>query len=161
VNRSAGAAREFETLRQIVTAMRRLRADYGVEPAKQAEFIVDADLDIEELVGDNLAWITRLANASSIEPKESVPQGWAVEAIGTTTVGLNLAGAIDVAKERARIEKEIGSLRAYIKSTETKLRDRDLLSRAPPEVVRQMGDKLEEARAKQATLERRLEVLKA
>lgn len=155
VNASEGQAADFTTLRQLVTDMRRLRAEQKIEPAKAVEFCLAGDEAIGELVGDHLAWIKRLVNAEKIS-FEPIPKGWPVAASGSSTIGLNVAGAVDMAKERAKMEKEIASLSSYIVSTEKKLRDADFLAKAPEQVVRGMSDKLAEAKEKQAALEKRL-----
>lgn len=156
VNSSAGKAAGFEKLRELVTTMRRLRAEQGIEAAKKVEFIVDADLEIEGLVGDNLEWIKRLTNASNIKPSEEIPEDWPIAAIGSTKIGLNVAGAIDVEKEKGKLEKELADLESYIKSTEAKLKNAEFASKAPEQVVRTMSDKLEEAKAKRDALKKRL-----
>lgn len=160
VNASHGEAARFEALREIVTAMRRLRAENNIEPAKAVEFAIDADLDVEESVGDNLAWMKRLTNASDAKPLETIPENWAAVALGSTKIGLNVAGAIDVEKERAKLRSELKELESYIVSTEKKLQNSDFINKAPEAVVAAMSEKLAEAKNKQEALRARLELLK-
>jgi valyl-tRNA synthetase len=156
VNHSAGAAAEFAKLKSLVTEMRRLRAEQGVEAAKKVEFVFTAEEAFAELVGDNLEWIKRLANSSKLDLVEAIPSDWPVAALGSASVGLNLAGAVDLEKEKAKIEKELADLETYIVSTEVKLSNVDFTSKAPEQVVRSMSDKLEEAKAKRDALKKRI-----
>lgn len=158
VNASEGDAAKFETLKAIATTIRRLRADYNIEPAKQLDCVIDADLDVEELIGDNLAWLEALTK-TNIKPKENVPEDHAMEAIGSTKIGIDIAGAIDVKAESEKLEKEMKKLEKYIASTEKKLQNGEFIDKAPEHVVRDMSDKLTEAKEERDALKNRLAVL--
>jgi len=159
VNASHGEVALFETLREIVTTMRRLRAENHIEPAKAVAFAIDAEIDVEELVGDNLAWIKRLTNASAVEPLETIPEDWAVAALGSTKLGLNVAGAIDVEKEKTKLHSELQELAGYISTTEKKLQNADFINKAPEQVVATMSEKLAEAKQKEEALQSRSNLL--
>ncbi len=156
VNTSAGEAAHFEKLRVLVTDMRRLRAEQGIEAAKKVEFSMVADEAFAELVGDNTEWIKRLVNATSFEYVETVSQGWAETVSGSVTIGLNVAGAVDVVKELAKAEKELADVEKYIASTQAKLQNADFLAKAPEPVVRTMEEKLAEALEKMKALRKRV-----
>jgi len=57
----------FEVLRTLITDLRRLRADQGIEPVKFVEFSVDADESAKTLIASNLEVIKQLARASDIK----------------------------------------------------------------------------------------------
>ena len=61
--------------------------------------------------------------------------------------------AIDVAAERARLGKEVGSLAADIDRTAKKLANADFVARAPEEVVEENRERLADAEAAKAKLE--------
>ncbi len=157
VNASEGDAGDFETLKQIVTSIRRLRADYGIDSKKNINCIIDADIEVEELLGDNLKWVEALTR-SNISPKEDVPEGYAMEAIGSTKIGIDIAGAIDVKVESRKIKSEIEILVKYISGTEKKLKNTEFTNKAPEHVVREMSDKLEEAKEKKEALKKRFKL---
>ncbi|MCC7522314.1 valine--tRNA ligase [Candidatus Uhrbacteria bacterium] len=147
---------KFEALRDMVTEMRRLRAEQGVEAAKKVEFVFTTSDEFANTVVENLEWVKRLSNASAFERVDAITEGWPVTALGHISVGLNLAGAVDLEKEKAKIEKELADLETYIVSTEVKLSNVDFTSKAPEQVVRSMSDKLEEAKAKRDALKKRV-----
>ena len=153
LQRGSTRGSEFETLRQLVTDMRRLRADNGVEPAKQVEFVV---VGHSELMNQNNAWVCRLVNGSCAVAS-SIPDGYALIPSGHATIGLNLAGAVDLEKEKAKLTKELEQLQKYVVSTEAKLANTDFTSKAPAKVIDEMKAKLAEAQEKVKVIEGRLQ----
>lgn len=147
---------KFDALVDMVIEMRRLRAERGVEAAKKVEFAFIVNNEFGDTVVENLEWIKRLTSASSLVRVSAIEEGWPVAALGTVSVGLNLAGAVDLEKEKAKIEKELADLEKYIVSTEVKLSNADFTGKAPEQVVRTMTDKLEEAKAKRDALKKRI-----
>lgn len=145
---------EFETLRTLVTDMRRLRQENGIEPAKKVEFVVSGDSNLVGLVNENSIWISRLVNGSCASVA-IIPEGYAVATSGAATIGLNLAGAVDLEKERAKLTKELEQLKKHVASTETKLANQEFTAKAPAHVIQGMKAKLDEAKMKIETLEKR------
>lgn len=156
VNDSMGRAAEFEKLRLFVTDIRRLRAEQGVEAAKKISFGFVAEEEMEGLVGDNLEWIKRLTNTSAIEVMNDMPDNWVVATSGASTIGFDKTEGVDMEAEREKMEKELEQLKSYIKSTEAKLKNAEFSSKAPEQVVRNMSDKLEEAKEKAKVIKSRL-----
>ncbi len=146
---------DFDRLRTLVVDMRRLRAEQGVEAAKQVEFSIVGDQGFLKLVEENRAWIERLTN-SICATGSAIPEGWDVAPSGTATVGLNLAGAVDLEKEKAKLGKELDQLKKYVASTEGKLSNQEFTTKAPVHVINEMKAKLEEAKTKIETLEKPL-----
>ncbi|MDF1497314.1 MAG: valine--tRNA ligase [Patescibacteria group bacterium] len=149
----------FETLRSLITDLRRLRAEQGIEAAKFVEYSIVADTYQHQLIEENHEVIKSLTRAESINIEETIAEGWATDVSGTMTIGLNLAGAIDVEAEKIKLQKEIEELAPYIKSTEAKLENADFTSKAPEHVVNSMKDKLDEAKKKQQALKERMKSL--
>jgi valyl-tRNA synthetase len=65
---------------------------------------------------------------------------------------LPLAGVIDLAAERARLEKEMAKVRGDIARVDAKLGNADFLARAPEEVVEGEREKREEAEARRVKI---------
>ena len=149
-------AEGFDKLRQWVVDARRLRAEQGVEAAKKVTFACVVDKEMATLITSNLAWIKRLTNAADIQIVDAIPSGWPVTSSGPMTIGLELAGAIDMEKERAKMEKEVEQLTSYIQATSLKLKDADFVGKAPAKVVENMQAKLLQAEEKKAAIEGRL-----
>ena len=63
------------------------------------------------------------------------------------TLILPLADVIDLAQERARLDKELKRLDAAIKQIDAKLGNESFVAKAPPEVVEEQRERREEAAA--------------
>jgi valyl-tRNA synthetase len=73
---------------------------------------------------------------------------------------LPLAGIVDVAAERQRLQKEIGKIDADVAKTDAKLGNADFLARAPEEVVEEQRERRDEAVSRRQKLAEALERLK-
>lgn len=156
---SSATVGAFEIIRQLVGDMRRLRAENGVEAAKQVEFAVTAAQDVQKLLTENMDVVKTLARASSVLFVDSIANGWVTTVSGNATVGLDLAGTIDVAKEKAKIAKDIEETEAYIASLGTKMKNQEFMAKAPTKVKEDMDRKYGEAQAKLNALQDRLKKL--
>jgi valyl-tRNA synthetase len=70
-----------------------------------------------------------------------------------------VAGVIDVAAERRRMEKDLAAARAEAEQAERKLANADFTAKAPAAVVDKTRQRLEVAQADIARLEQRLALL--
>jgi valyl-tRNA synthetase len=156
----AEALREFGLVQEVVSAIRAIRAEYGVQPGQAVRAVVsrpdsgDGALDRERLT------VTRLAKLSELsfgEPRERVG-GHAVLSDGTA-VFVPLGDAIDVARECQRLGGEMKRLTQLVESQERKLGNAQFVSRAPAEVVQREREKAATWREQREVLGRKLELL--
>lgn len=151
-----GTGNTFDTLRSLITDMRRLRAEQGIEPVKLVEFAVVCDEATKDLIESNIEVVKQLTRSSSVTVIDSIEDGWASTVSGSVTIGLNIAGAVDIEKEKAKLQKELAEVEPYIASTKAKLANAEFTSRAPAHVIDGMKAKLEEAESKKVAIEERL-----
>jgi len=64
----------------------------------------------------------------------------------TTTVALDVGGAVDLGKERARLQKEAGALQSELEKIGKKLANPQFLEKAKPEVVEEQRERAAEAK---------------
>lgn len=150
----------FESLRTLITDIRRLRAEQGIEPVKQVEIAVVTTSDVKTLLEDNMGVVTHLSRLSSVIFADATPSGWATTVSGSATIALNLAGSVDIEKERAKAQKELEDTQKYVDALNKQLANDEFTSKAPPSVVEGMKLKLSEAEAKLGALEIKLKGLK-
>jgi Valyl-tRNA synthetase len=74
-------------------------------------------------------------------------------------VYLPIAGLVDVARERERLQKELAKLEAEIKQVQARLRNPQFVERAKPEVVQETRAQERDLLDKHARLKARLEQL--
>lgn len=158
-SQASEAEKRFETIKTLVTDLRRLRSEQGIEPVKFVEFAVVADHAGSQIIEKNMEVVKSLCRAEKIILADKIDDGWAAAVSGSMTIGLNLAGAVDVEAEKMKLQKEMEDLIPYIESTEKKLSNSEFTAKAPEKVVKGMQDKLEEAKHKLAALEQRLKIL--
>jgi valyl-tRNA synthetase len=158
--RDEESEKEFTLIRNLITDIRRLRAEQGIEPAAFVKINLVVDKDTARLIKENDSVVKQLARIETIDLVEAVPEGWPTAVSGKIVVGLNVESGLDISKETAKIEKEIAQLKPYIESTSNKLSDKEFVSKAPEKVVQGMQEKLDDAKMKIEALKKRLESLK-
>ena len=145
---------DFELVRECVTAIRQVRADYKVPPGKMVEaLLVPASGAGRTIFTEESALIGRLARAN-VSLAAAAPAEAAALALlsDRSQVVVPLAGAVDVRKECDKIAKELGQLEQQLVSLESRLASEGFRSRAKPEVVEAEQKKLGEWRARREQL---------
>ncbi len=144
-----GSFRDFQSL---VGEVRRLRKEYGVGEGQRVGIHLWGGPDdfggvIEALGGalDQLARVDRVEAEplSGVGAHAVLPNG--------AELFIPLEGVIDVARERSRIEEEIGKLEGLLAGVRARLANQQFVENAPEEVVakaRENGAQLEDQLAK-------------
>jgi valyl-tRNA synthetase len=97
----------------------------------------------------------RLARLADISFADAAPEGAVQLLVRGEVAALPLKGVIDLAAERARLEKEIAKADADIKRVDAKLSNEKFVANAPEEIVE------EEKEKREAALERKAKILEA
>ncbi len=151
---------DFEVIKNIITGIRSIRADYKIEPAKKLNVSISAG-KLFLLLSDSSAIIKGLSRLEDliIDEKVEKPEGCAGFVESGSEVYINLSGIIDFKKEKDRISKEIASVNPYILSLEKKLSNNEFVNNAPKEVVEIERQKLKDAEEKISKLNIQLQNL--
>ena len=140
---------EMNWLIELVSGIRSVRTEMNVPAgAKIPLLIIGAGADTGIRVESQLAALTRLARLDSVDYVSEVPSGSAQLVFGEATFALPLAGVIDLAVERARLEKEIARLDEEIDKIDRKLGNEQFVSKAPEEVIEEQRTRRAEALAR-------------
>jgi valyl-tRNA synthetase len=132
----ADAADEINWLVDLVTGLRSARSEMNVPPSATAPLIVvGANGQTTERLGRHEAAIRRLARVENIQQAETAPKGAAQIVVGEATACLPLGNLIDLAAEKARIEKAIAKSEAEKERLGKKLSNEKFIANADPEVV--------------------------
>ncbi|HXD10395.1 MAG TPA: class I tRNA ligase family protein, partial [Anaerolineales bacterium] len=136
---------DFELIQEIVRAIRNLRAEKNVAPSKRiaANISAGAKTDLLKAEAKFIAALSGLNEAElSIEaslkdkPKDSVSL-----VVGSVEIYLPLAGMVDLANEKARLEKELKEAESHIQRLENLLNG-DFANKAPAALVQKEREKL-------------------
>lgn len=152
------AARRIQDAEKLITELRRFRSDQGVKPSQKVPGRLDfaaADLAGQEDLVRNLAKTT--------EPGEDFTESASIEvrlSQATVEITLDTSGAVDVAAERKRLEKDLAKANKELEQTTKKLGNENFLSKAPEEVVEKIRTRQTVAQEEVDRISARLEALK-
>jgi len=142
----AVAEAEMDWLVALISDVRAVRAEMNVPPAAKIPLLYKgAGAATVERLRRHRDVIERLARIADIAPTDGVPKGGVQLVVDEATFVLPLAGVIDVAAEKARLEKEIAKLDAEIVKFDRKLANESFVAKAPPEVVETERERRTEA----------------
>ena len=156
----AGAA-EFELVRGVVAALRKVRADYNVPPGRTVDATVVAAPGVPPHVYAQEAGLVGALTRTSITVAEVAPGGAAAQEVlaGGAEVVVPLAGLVDLAKERDKLNRELDGLDRQLAGLRGRLANPGFTERAPAAVVeaerekeRQWADRRAQLAAKRDAL---------
>ncbi len=153
------ADRKSAAVYETAGRLRNLKAEYQLGSRKDVRFVVKGGvewLSTEQRILALLAGASEVLGDEQYEPPKGTPA--AVTPVGE--IYMRMEGMIDVEAERSRISKEIQKMEAEVKKSEAKLGNASFVDRAPPQVVEQEKDRLEEWKVKLDQLREMLEALK-
>jgi len=141
-----GVLEGFGLIRDIITGIRSLRADYKIDPVKKLKVVISAGKK-EKLIKENVSVIVGLARLESLEYGRK-PVGSVGFVVGEVEVFVDLSGVVDLEKEKARLKGEIENLEKYLKGLEMKFGSESFIKNAPKEVVEKEKAKMIDAKEK-------------
>ncbi|HIS51349.1 MAG TPA: valine--tRNA ligase [Candidatus Onthomonas avicola] len=146
--------RAMERVMEVIRAIRARRSEMNVAPGRKAELtVVTAHADTFRA---GVPFLLRLASASAVEVTDVPPassEGLVTVDTPSAKCYIPLAELVDLAKERARVAKELEKARKYLAGLERKLSNESFVAKAPEAVVARERANLEKTRALIAQLE--------
>ncbi len=156
------AEAEIGWLVELITQIRQVRAEMNVPPSARAPLTLSgAAPEAKQRLNRHRDLILSLGRLGSVAEADTPPAGAVPFVIGEATGALAIAQFVDLAAERARLTKEIGTLAGDIDRTAKKLGNPDFVARAPEEVVEENRERMAEAENAKARLEAALTRLEA
>ncbi|MDO8499785.1 MAG: valine--tRNA ligase [bacterium] len=153
--------KQFEMIKSVIIGIRSLRAENKIEPIKKLDCVIVAG-DKEKLLSENIEIIKGLARLDQLLINQSTNKP--INSISFVESGvevyIDLAGAVDTEKEKARLEKEIAEIKPYAEGLKKKLSNAEFVNNAPLAVVEKEKQKLAEAEGKLSKLSGQLANLK-
>ncbi len=150
---SPAAAADIEWLKAVVTALRSIRSQLGVPPARQVPLLLQGgDADDRARIARHAESLTFLARLSSIADLSGDAPPAAAGIVGDLTLLIPLEGLVDLDAERTRLDKELKRIAAEIGKCEGKLASDTFVRNAPAAVVEQERTRLADWTAQLAAL---------
>jgi valyl-tRNA synthetase len=152
------AVSEMRWVRDVIEKVRRIRGEMNVPKSLKAPLLqLACDVTGKAAWARNEVIILRdrEAGIESLTPADTAPKGAATIAVDGATFALPLAGLIDVAAEKSRLEKSLQKLAKELGGMRGRLNNPKFLESAPDEVIAETKENLaarqeEETRLKTA-----------
>ncbi|MES2177342.1 MAG: valine--tRNA ligase [Gemmatimonadota bacterium] len=127
---------QFEVIKEIVEAMRRVKSEYGVAPGKPIDAFAVTSASIRDVLHDEATMLTRLAR-TTLTFVDTAPAGAAANVVlsGGTELIIPLEGLVDVKKECEKLKTELAALEKQLTALEGRLANPGFTDRAPATVV--------------------------
>jgi len=146
--RNADAERQMSAVMDLVTAVRNIRGEMRIAPGVTLAATLRPSRDGGELFIANGALIDTLARARFVvDPRATRPRNSAMAVIDGSELYVDLAGVVDLAAERQRLEKEITRAAESVEFLKGKLARPEFAERAPAEIVARDRERLIEQEA--------------
>ena len=154
---------QFELLIGTIRTVRNLRAEADIKPGVKVTAILQNEQpSVREILTTGQSYIQDLAKVESLTITHSLDteiEPAIAGVMGTVQVLIPLAGVVDVAALRAKLEKSLSKAEAEAKSLSGRLGNSNFVDKAPPEVVEAARDTLQEAELQAEILRARLQQL--
>ena len=151
---------DFTLLQNVVTAIRSVRSEHGVESGKLVHVSFSAG-DKKEFLKENTKIVQKLARIENItiEEESQKPENAIACVESGIEIFVDVSGAIDKEKEKERIQKEIAQVAPYVMGLEKKLQNEDFVHNAPEVVIMGEKEKLAQAKEKLQKLQEQLNTI--
>jgi len=135
---------EMVFIQDAISAIRNIRAEMNVPPAKTANLYIRGDQSKTRLLTQNKEYFQSLAKVDELRnwTNEMEHEATATAVIQAAELFVPLADLIDIDKEKTRLEKEISRLEGLQKGFSAKLSNENFISKAPEKVVIAEKEKL-------------------
>jgi valyl-tRNA synthetase len=132
------AESQMQLLMDVVSAIRTIRGEVRLAPSQR----VDVRMRVEDatqqaLLQQHAAYLATLATLETLQIDAAMqrPEGAATTVVAGMDIYVPLAGLIDFAQEKQRLEKDLQKLHQELQQAEKKLGNPQFLARAPADIV--------------------------
>jgi valyl-tRNA synthetase len=156
--RNADVEARIDRMQALIRGIREIRNQFMVDDKTSVDVFVKCSQEIANDFQTLRPFIAQLAMVKDLTsgPNTAKPPQAASKVTEDFALYVSLAGLIDVAKERGRLEKQLAEKRRFLAAAEAKLNDEKFVSKAPPEVVQEKREQLAELKKQIAALEENL-----
>ncbi len=158
------AEAELQWVQGFVLGVRQIRGEMDIPPGKRLSVLLqDATTADQQLLEVHAAYLRNLARLTEITllPPGETPPASATALLGNLKILVPIAGLIDVAAERARLEKNQQKLSADLARIDNKLATESFVNNAPAAVVEKERERQAALRRDLAKLDEQLQQLAA
>jgi valyl-tRNA synthetase len=150
----------MELIMKVVGAVRNLRSEMEISPAKKVEAILYCqNPETLQALRENRTYVENLARTETIafQSEGPKPKASATSIVGEVEVFLPLKGLIDLDEEERRLQKDLTKASDELSRAQRKLQNPDFVGRARPEAVEKEREKAKTLAEKEAKLRESME----
>jgi valyl-tRNA synthetase len=155
----------MKNLKAIITTIRNVRTENKIELDKKIALVINSDdKDFSDMIKSQFQEeiIKRLKtgiDSIAFNQPESKLENLIKRTAGAYNIYVDLAGAVDNEKEKAKAEKEIANLEKFIAGLSSRLENKEFVSKAPAQVINQQRETLTKKQTELKELKKQLESL--
>ena len=157
------AEKEMELLMDVITSIRNIRGEMRIPPSSKLNVLISAsDQKLKKIIEAGGGYVISMANLDtlSVEVDLVEPKGVATGVIGPIRVFVPLAGIVDIAGEKARLDKELAKVEKDLLQCSKKLSNRDFCAKAAADIISKEEEKFKGFQERHAALENAQKKLK-
>jgi valyl-tRNA synthetase len=132
----SASAKEIEPVKEIIKAIRNVKAKTGAAPSKKVKLFVKTEN--KKPVKNGAVYIEKLAGVSDVEfitEKALLTDKVVSQVVDGAELFIPLGELVDLAKETERLNKELDSVESEIKRANGKLSNNGFLEKAPKSLI--------------------------
>mgnify|MGYP001421423314 CR=1 FL=1 len=133
------AEEEMKILIDVVNAVRSIRGEMDIPPAKKMKLIFKTgNQKKKQIIDEQRRWVIQLAGLQDFEFQEKVnkQEKAAITVIDDIEIFVLIGDFIDVDEEKSRLKKEIKKIQEELDFIEKKLSNSNFINKAPAEIVK-------------------------
>ena len=136
------AEQEIEFVQHVITAIRNIRGEMNISPAKPIKVYLKSD----QLTEEQQRYIKSLVRVEElyVEANIAKPKASASAVVKGCEVYIPLEGLIDIEVERQRIEKEITRITGSLEGVKKKLSNESFVAKAPANIIENEKTKMQD-----------------
>jgi valyl-tRNA synthetase len=141
------AVADIDWVRQFILGIRQIRGEMDISPGKVLPVVLQHTSQVDRLRAERHAQLLRRVGrveSISVLAEGEQPPAAATALLGDMRLLVPMKGLIDVEAERARLDKQIDKVRAELAKANGKLSNEKFVNNAPPAVVTQERERVEE-----------------
>lgn len=158
------ATKKMNVLKEIIRSVRNTRAELNVPMSKKIELLVKAkDSEILDNLEEGRSYLEKFCNPEQLQLGTDLqaPEKSMSSVLTGVELYMPLAGLLDIDAEIARLEKEVKRLDSEVERVQKKLSNQGFVAKAPATVIEEEKAKEKDYLEKRASVQARIEELKA
>lgn len=153
---------KFDDIKEVIVAIRNIRAEAGVSISKPIEIIIKSTDDNIKMIKENYKILEKLTNVKNIydSSEKEIPELSGFRLANTIEVFVPLMEFMDKEKELAKLEKEKEKINLEYQRVINKLNNEQFISKAPKVVIDKENKIKEELEEKLEKIEQNMKMFR-